>query len=218
MEPAGSTESSEARDHLVAFYETDGFLAEVVAGRLAPGILRGEHVLIIATGEHRAAFEVELTARGVDVARVRGSGQLELLDAGSTLPTLLSDGRVDVDRFRAVVADLVDRATASGHQLCVYGEMVALLWAAGDVTGALALEDLWNELLETRCFTLLCGYPLRGFDAEDSDLAFEGVCRRHTAIANECYAGIGAEGTEPAFLERDPSLGQLTGGLPARSG
>jgi hypothetical protein len=205
MELLDAEGSRPLRDHLVAFYETDTFLADFVAGRLAPALARGEHVMIIATGAHLATFEEALTSRGVDVASVRADEQLVLLDAEATLPTLLDDGVVDVARFRAVVADLIDRTTADGRPLSIYGEMVALLWADGNVTGSLALEDLWNDLAETRPFTLLCGYPLRGFDAEDSDLAFEGVCRRHTGIANEAYEGIGAAGAEPTVLERRAS-------------
>jgi hypothetical protein len=201
MDPADAPVLRPLRDHLVAFYETDAYLAEVMVGRLAPALARGESVLAIATPAHLAAFEAGLATRGVDIAAVRATGQLELLDAEATLPTLLDGGVLDIARFRAVVGDLVARLTADGREACIYGEMVALLWAAGDVTGALALEDLWNELARTRPFTLLCGYPLRGFGSEGSDAEFEGVCRRHTAVANEAYAGM-TDGPGPVVLER----------------
>jgi hypothetical protein len=194
-------------DHHVAFYETDAFLAEVVAARLAPALADDEHVLIIATRPHLDAFEVAFAALGVDVPAACAGGQLELLDAERTLPTLLDDGVVDVDRFRTVVAELVDRTTADGRPMCIYGEMVALLWGAGNVSAALALEDLWNELAATQPFTLQCGYPLAGFGGEDSDAGFEEVCRRHTAIANEAYVGIDPDGSRPLVLQRDDPWG-----------
>jgi anti-sigma regulatory factor (Ser/Thr protein kinase) len=40
-----------------------------------------------------------------------------------------------------------------------FGEMVALLWGAGNVKAAMALESLWNDLAASRQFSLLCAYP-----------------------------------------------------------
>jgi hypothetical protein len=40
-----------------------------------------------------------------------------------------------------------------------YGEMVALLWAEGNVNGAIQLEKLWNDMGKIRDFSLFCAYP-----------------------------------------------------------
>lgn len=50
--------------------------------------------------------------------------------------------------------------------------MVDILWQRGEKYAALALEELWNELAQTRPFALLCGYRLDIFniDVQTADL------------------------------------------------
>jgi len=45
-----------------------------------------------------------------------------------------------------------------GREVRAYGEMVALLWDAGDVLGAIELEKLWNELARDLNFSLWCAH------------------------------------------------------------
>ena len=44
--------------------------------------------------------------------------------------------------------------------------MVDVLWRRGRESAAIALEELWNELAESRRFALLCGYHLDIFDID----------------------------------------------------
>ncbi|MDP8962147.1 MAG: hypothetical protein M3N32_11105 [Actinomycetota bacterium] len=41
---------------------------------------------------------------------------------------------------------LTERAAAVGRDVCIYGELVALLWEEGNILAGVALEDLWNQL------------------------------------------------------------------------
>jgi hypothetical protein len=91
------------------------------------------------------------------------------------------DGAPDPARFREIVEGLLARASAGGREVRVYGEMVALLWAAGDVTSTIALEDRWNELVAEHGFSLFCGYPISGFDVQ-SRSAFEHICGQHGTV------------------------------------
>ena len=75
----------------------------------------------------------------------------------------------------------MDRAADGDREVSVYGEMVALLWAAGDVTSTIALEDMWNELAGIRKFSLLCGYPISSFDVQSRAL-FAHICGQHTSV------------------------------------
>jgi hypothetical protein len=53
--------------------------------------------------------------------------------------------------------------------LRVYGEMVGLLWQAGEYPAAIRLEQLWHRLMKAVDFSLYCAYPIdifgRGFEA-----------------------------------------------------
>src|SRR6185312_4095495 len=47
-----------------------------------------------------------------------------------------------------------------------YGEMVGLLWRAGEFDAAIRLEELWNELLKSGDASLFCAYPIDIFSAD----------------------------------------------------
>ena len=66
--------------------------------------------------------------------------------------------------------------------------MVALLWAEGNVTGALALEATWNQLAGDLDFDLLCAYPATVLDGGRLDVVGR-LCALHTdVVAPETYA------------------------------
>jgi len=57
---------------------------------------------------------------------------------------------------------------------------VALLWAAGHVTAALELEDLWNDLARRTPFSLYCSYPSSLMEAPE--VPSGSVCELHTRV------------------------------------
>lgn len=187
----GSAEGSTPHDHLVSFYESDGFLVDAVVAFVVPALEAGDPTSVIATAAHLRAIEDALEARGTDVAAARGSGDLHLLDAHEMLDRLLVDGVADPDAFREVIGGHLERIADEGVRPRLFGEMVAILWERGDVTGAIALEDLWNDLADSHPFELLCAYPVHAFDGEGDAEAFRAVCRRHsTVIPSESYSRL----------------------------
>jgi anti-sigma regulatory factor (Ser/Thr protein kinase) len=166
---------------MAQFYGGDRELAASVGGYLAEGIAAGDSVVVVATHPHRLAFEAELRAAGVD-AGAAASGRLLMLDAADRLQGFLDGGRLDHDRFEAAVGGLVRRVAGTGRPVRIYAEMVALLWDAGQVTLALELEELWNDLGSRSRFSLLCGYPAGLLADEASPAEVEGVCRLHTGV------------------------------------
>jgi hypothetical protein len=142
---------------------------------LADGLRSGEAVAVIATAEHSAAFTRQLAAAGIDVRATRDTGRLVTLDAAETLARLMVDGSVDRERFEATVATTIRalRARFPGDALRAYGEMVGLLWQAGEYAAAIKLEAFWNELLLDEPIRLYCAYPIdvlgKEFCADDVD-------------------------------------------------
>ncbi|MDP8927956.1 MAG: MEDS domain-containing protein [Actinomycetota bacterium] len=183
--------ASRRHDHLVEFYESDGFLVDSVVQFLAPALGAGEAAIVVATRAHRDKFEAALTAEGLDVTGAHARGQLAALDAAQTLAAFLVDGTPDPARFRMVLGGMIDRAAEGGRRVCIYGEMVALLWEEGNISAALMLEDLWNELACSHPFSLLCAYPMGTFDGEETTAAFRTVCKQHSAvIPGESYSNL----------------------------
>ena len=118
-----------------------------------------------------------------------------MLDAAETLRRFTVDGSLDADRFVAAIGALVGPASELGRQVRVYGEMVALLWDAGDVAGAIELERLWNELGAHLPFSLFCGYP--AYIASDANSAdeFAELCLLHSDVVATAPTPAGAEAT-----------------------
>jgi hypothetical protein len=112
-------------------------------------------VVLITTGEHRAALRWRLASHGLAIARAEG--RLVELDAAETLETFMRGGRPDPALFDATVGALVRRCAAAGR-VRAFGEMVDVLWGQGNVEAALELEQLWTDLQQTVPFTLMCGY------------------------------------------------------------
>jgi diguanylate cyclase (GGDEF)-like protein len=185
--------------HLVEFYETEDFLVETVRAFVEPALRDGDAAIVVATEAHRLQFEKALRAARLDVDAATREGRYLAFDAAEMLSGLMVGGKPEPDRFHETVAEIMDRASHGGRQVRVYGEMVTLLWDQRDVASALALEDLWNDLAETRTFVLLCAYPLQAFDDEASAGPFRRVCEQHTrVIPSEGYSLH----TDPAERER----------------
>jgi KaiC/GvpD/RAD55 family RecA-like ATPase len=67
-------------EHVVQFYDRDADLVRAVGDYLTRAISEGEAAIVIATEAHRRAFEADMAAGGIDVARAVVDGSLVWLD------------------------------------------------------------------------------------------------------------------------------------------
>lgn len=204
-------EPASPHDHLVGFYESEAFLVRSVVRFLVPALRAGDNVIVVETSDHRDQLEPALAAEGIDVAAATRSGQLLAVDADELLASFMVAGSPEPSRFTARVGRLIDQAAADGSPVRIHGEMVALLWARGEVVAALALEDLWNGLLATHPCALLCTYPMRAFDDEQASEAFRTVCHQHAAVLpSESYSQLAdaeARRRTVALLQHEATVG-----------
>jgi MEDS: MEthanogen/methylotroph, DcmR Sensory domain len=105
-------------------------------------------------------------------------------DAEETLAAFMDGERPSPERFERVVGGLVDEIAARfpNETTRAFGEMVDILLRDGCERAAIALEELWDELAQTRRFALLCGYRLDIFDHEVQKKALPDVLRTHTHV------------------------------------
>lgn len=190
QQDAGPVEDPIPPDHLVTFYESSSFLAASARRFLLEGLDRGETIIVVATPTHRDAFAAALDDAGHDVTRSRREGRYIELDAAATLAELIIDGQLSRSRFDQVISRFVAEVAATGSGVRVFGEIVALLWEAGDLNLALELEDHWNALIGQIPLPLLCGYPLSGFDSRETNARFHDVCGRHSRVTTDSYATL----------------------------
>jgi MEDS: MEthanogen/methylotroph, DcmR Sensory domain len=172
-------------DHQVQFYEQDAFLIEGLAKHFGEGLEAGHACIVIATPEHRAELEkrLRLWYGSWGWSAALRSDRYIALDADETLAKFMVDGSPSLERFTELVLALLGRATRDGsRQVLAFGEMVALLWADGNHQAAALLERLWDDLVYTHALSLLCAYPVQGFNCEEQLPYFQQICRAHTRI------------------------------------
>jgi hypothetical protein len=96
----------------------------------------------------------------------------------------MRDGAPDWRRFEQVIGGTIRglRRAKPNAGLRAYGEMVGILWAAGQVDAAVQLEKFWNVLMADDGLTLFCGYPIDMFaDDVQVDRLHDVLCA-HTHV------------------------------------
>jgi PAS domain S-box-containing protein len=192
---AEHTSRSDQAGHFVQLYMDDGFLLDVLSRFIGGAIAMGEGAVVIATKAHQDGLAQRLKARGVDTAKAISQGRYVLLDANETLPRFMVNDSVDETRFTNTIGDVLtrvrDAADDKDSRVAVFGELVALLWADGKPLEALRVEDLWNNLAQKHSFSLLCAYPITGFQHERHIEPFLKMCAQHSGVApSESYIGL----------------------------
>jgi PAS domain S-box-containing protein len=172
-------------EHSVQFYEKEDFLLDEVSGFIGEGLQAGQAGLVIATQPHLEGLERRLKASDASSDRdtAWGSDRYVALDAAETLAKFMVDGWPDERLFMDVVGSVIRQAAQDGSRpVRAFGEMVALLWAEGRHEASIRLEELWNDLAQTHSFSLLCAYPMQGFDDEGHGSPFSHICNAHSHV------------------------------------
>jgi hypothetical protein len=154
--------------HIVQLYgKDDRLLTRNVARYLTEGLRRGDGLLVIGTPEHSGSIVRQLREDSAYSKAVL-EGRLVFLDAQATLNRFMVNDQPDRELFESVVGEAVkgvqERAGHTGVR--AYGEMVGLLWKAGQQSAAARLEELWNALLCSSAVSLFCAYPIDVFGEE----------------------------------------------------
>jgi signal transduction histidine kinase/ActR/RegA family two-component response regulator len=181
-DPEPEPYSGERPRHFVQFFEQEETLIRSLGDYMSAGLVAGDVCIVVGTGAHRDALRGRLLDAGHDVDLALDSGQLVLLDAAETLSGLLIRGYVDVARMRDRLGDILERARAAGRGVRIFGEMVALLWAAEQRETAVELEERWNELQAEHGFSLFCAYPFHELGGEEGLSALRQVCDSHSEL------------------------------------
>ena len=197
--------------HRVTVYDSDEDLVAQITGYLAPHLVAGGSAVVIATETHRHALSVALEGYGLSARSMERAGRNVALDAATTLSSLLEEGRPNPTRFVTTVGTVVERVMASGRSLLAFGEMVGLLWDQGNVSGAMAVEQMWNRLAARHGFGLLCAY--RAGSLETSSLQdVNDMCEAHDIVmVPRSYSRprefAGSPELSPVFLPVAPAAG-----------
>ena len=201
---AASPQPDRVPAHFVQCYDGDVRVLAAGAGAfLAEGLRAGGGAIVIATPSHGEAFALHLCAHGIDAGSALRDKRLIFCDAGEVLARFMLHGWPDHERFQAIVEPLLMEieAHAGSAGVRAYGEMVDLLWNAGQSAAAARLEQLWNELLGRHSFSLFCAYQIDVFGKEFHPSVMEPVLCAHSRLLPAGAGGSVGRAVNRAFNE-----------------
>jgi MEDS: MEthanogen/methylotroph, DcmR Sensory domain len=177
-------DNPEPEEHVVQLYgKDDRLLTQNVSRYLSEGLRRGDGLLVIATAGHRGSLVRQLNQERA-YSRAVLEGRLAFLDAEATLGRFMIDGEPDKGRFESVVGEALERVRSRAVHTGIraYGEMVGVLWEAGQVAAAARLEELWNQLLKSSDVSLYCAYPIDVLSPEFHHASVDALMCAHTHV------------------------------------
>jgi hypothetical protein len=168
--------------HFVQFYEDEAALVPLLSRYVGTALVAGDAAIVVAPDSLRGKVAAHLASHGLDVAVARAQDRYFDLDAAASLRRIVRNGAPDAVRFSAFSERLIERAAGSGRRVAVFGSMVDLLCAQGQIEAAIRLEELWNELARRRAFTLACGYRMSRFSNARHAAPFVRICSQHSHV------------------------------------
>jgi hypothetical protein len=170
--------------HIVQLYQDADFYGEAISHFAAEGFARGEAIILVATQPNWQNISGRLRGKGFDVDRLFREGQLTLLDADATLPKFM-EGDHPVDRmFKPLARQTIEKARAGGKYPRVrwWGEMVNVLYVAGNPKGSNRLEEYFDEVALEENVAVFCSFLMDKFDPKIYEQAFHDVCSTHSHV------------------------------------
>jgi hypothetical protein len=176
-----NTESS-AR-HIVQIYKTSQEYLQNVIQFIATGIEKKEGIVLIVTPEHWKSLERALICKGFNIDWLRTEGRLLFIDAERLLAQLIKDGEARfVDHFTSAVLGVVMDARERFSKFRVFGELVDVLCAKGMMDTAIAIEKVWDNLVEKHKFVLFCAYHAENIKNDRDQSKIVEICQAHTHL------------------------------------
>jgi hypothetical protein len=175
-------------EHVVQIYENDESFLDLLTGFVGDGINGSECAVVIATAAHLTALEQRLAALGHSVPSLISQVQYIPLDAEETLSKFMVNDWPDENLFNKVITEVIVKARGNNRKVRAFGEMVAILWAKGQVGATVRLEHLWNKFCENEAFSLFCAYPESGFTQDAAESVMH-ICSAHTKMITSVAKG-----------------------------
>jgi hypothetical protein len=178
--------------HRLQLFDTPESLGESVASFLLEGYMEGEHLLIVAKPRHRDAVLAALRRHGCFPPDGDGDQRLVALDAADVLRHITKNGELKRDLFHRTIKPIVDTLAGTSRRLRIYGELVEVLAEEGNLAGAAALEEMWNELSLEAPFTLMCGYSSAHFAHAHAAPWLKELCAAHSQSCANADVTLGS--------------------------
>lgn len=150
---------SNCRGHFAQFYPDEKKLVRSLSKYIEAGIEVGDTCIVIATKKHIDSLNSKMMSDGTNIVDAQFSKRYMTLNASEALNTFMKDGMPSWPLFHGVIGPYFKKAALNNSKVRLYGEVVALLWKAGNIDAVIKLERYWNELALIYPFSLYCAYP-----------------------------------------------------------
>jgi two-component system, cell cycle response regulator DivK len=144
--------------HVVRFYDRDDELCQTLAEFVTEGVRRGERIVLLVTAAHWASTRELLVWCEIDFDAVMQDEQVIVVDAHHLLSEIVHSGSIDTQRFKSRLDHTLARVQPP---LRVFGEVVSLLAARGQLDAAIEIEELGHALAHGTQSSVLCAYDRR---------------------------------------------------------
>lgn len=179
-------------NHFVHVYQDGALLVDAVCHYASDLLAPSEGVLIIATPEHREAITAQLAGQSDAWQAAYKAGRYMFLDADTLLSSFMVEGMPDEEKAYAEISTIFEQMARRYESVRAYGEMVDILWQAGNKRAAAELENIWNTLIKRYAFSLLCAYRVDNLDPAAYNGDIECLCASHTHfIPSQCPVAFG---------------------------
>ena len=171
------------KEHIAQIYNDRNALAEMVVYYASHGINNKEGVIIAAREENIKLFNHRLKQNYIDIEKYISKGQLIFISAENAKQSIMKDNEPSRENFEYSIGKIIHDLKLKFPEIRVYGEIVDILAADGNVKAAIALENFWNDLIEKYSFRLFCAYRQRNLkNLSGADINIETICCQHTSL------------------------------------
>jgi hypothetical protein len=170
--------------HIVQLYNDDDFYCEAISHFAAEGLVRGESIILVATGPNWVNISARMEGKGFSTSELFDRGQLTLLDANDTLPKFMKSGMPDGSVFKPLAAETIKKARCGGKfdRVRWWGEMVNVLYVEGNGKASHQLEQFFDETAHEQTVAIFCSFFMDQYDPAIYDHAFGNVCHTHSHV------------------------------------
>ena len=135
--------------HAVQFYSEPGFLVRGLSGLIRSAFRAGDGVVLLATPDHCESLARQLENEGRDLDTQRIKGCYVVMDPGEALRRCSTGGKLDVsplmELFGKSITRVAEAIEMKAARVFVFGELVAVLSAQGNMEAALVVENAWDR-------------------------------------------------------------------------
>lgn len=169
--------------HVVHFYARSDARDRAVVDWVLPALRGGGGALLVCTPGNASRIRAGLSDAGLDVAGLERHDRLMIVRARDLMARFIDADGLRPETFRRLAHDLLVKIRLgcgnAQAPVRVWGEMVHLLWEAGDARSAHRLEQLWNDALPESGVDLLCSYDVAGASPAAYDALRRDVMETH---------------------------------------